>query len=126
MGNMHIITWKVSTSLMVGESKTQRKVLSLLWTRKLGQASLCLRARRSFKVSAEAGRLPVSLSVVCETWELHLLASSESCSNETRTIGLGSEQRGGGRWHTQVPSCWAGCPPAQCVLPFASLPSCLR
>lgn len=49
-----------------GESKTQRKVLSLLWNMKLGQASSCLRARRSFKVSAEAGCLPVSPSVVCE------------------------------------------------------------
>ena len=99
MGNVHIITWKVSTSLVVGKSKTQRKVLSLLWNMKFGEASSC----PSQEVIQRYSRgWPSPCEPFCSLWnrELHLLALSESCSNVTKTIGLGSGQRGGGRWHT--------------------------
>lgn len=47
----------------------------------------------------------------------HLLAFPEACPNEIQMFGLGSEQKGWGRWHSGL-SMLAWCPPAQMHLAF--------
>lgn len=76
-------------------------------------------------MSPEAGHLPVSLSVVGEIGSCIFWLHQNLALMRLKRLDW-DPSRGVGADGTQVPACWPGCPPAQCVLPFASLPSCLR